>query len=163
MWKNSLINKIFKFNQLFFFWYYLFCIFSWLNGMHIYPTSQHKTNNKIISNIKTWYRSCTSCKPSDEWKSARNNNYFTLMFFPSLRSLTSSPLLICHVVGDLRKHMYGSADSDFTSWIYNDILNKVMTISDNRIAHSAPSRLVKRSYSRNNLFHWMVCMVLGPA
>ena len=79
MCKNSLINKIFKFNQLFFFWYYPFCIFSWLNGMHIYPTSQHKTNNIIISNIKTLYRSCTSCKPSDERKSARNNNYFTLM------------------------------------------------------------------------------------
>jgi hypothetical protein len=31
-----------------------------------------------------------------------------------------------------------------------------MAISDNRIARSVPSRLVKRSYSRNNLFPWMV-------
>ena len=58
--------------------------------------------------------------------------------------------------------MYGSAESDFTSWIYNDIINKVMTISDNRIARSVPSGLVKRSYFCNYLFHWMVCMVLGP-
>jgi hypothetical protein len=77
MWKNSLVNKIFKFNQLFFFWYYPVCIFIWLNGMCI---SNEPTKNRIITNIKTLYRSyATSCKPSEERKSARNNYYFTLM------------------------------------------------------------------------------------
>jgi hypothetical protein len=51
-------------------------------------------------------------------------------------------------------------DRTCTLWIYNDILNKVMTISDNWIARNMQIRLVKRSSAHNHHFHWMVYVVL---
>jgi hypothetical protein len=51
-------------------------------------------------------------------------------------------------------------DRTCTLWIYNDILNRFMTISDNWIARNMQIRLVKRSSSHNHHFHWMVYVVL---
>jgi hypothetical protein len=56
--------------------------------------------------------------------------FYSLPILFKIRTRDYFPFLICCSVGDLKKSHYGSHVSDHMSWIYNDMLNTVVTFFD---------------------------------
>ena len=56
--------------------------------------------------------------------------FYSLPILFKIRTRDYFPFLICCSVGDLKKSHYGSHVSDHMSWIYNDMLNTIVTFFD---------------------------------